>query len=279
MKIPGKYYNQNKTEDGYLDENSYDEPYRKITNWFLTSKPEEIQRNRLELPENINKRISHLYLYGEVLPNCGRSKASFKVEITGLKMWSLDRHFQDRGIWVLSRNAWYKLEKPCQKLITLSNGAKISQDVLHQPLRAKCGLISNIIDMMSVSGILQVEFIKYHAERLPYQSYSDLCLTKEEKQMNPRICDVPFHFELLRRDPIFFKTQLKGLDARFSHTCAFMKGLSVLSSELKEAKNRKELWALEYFDYRASAEGAETRSNRYPWGCQKLDVRSKYDFS
>ena len=218
-------------------------------------------------------------MYGEVISNGGNNNPSFKVEITGLKQWAFDRHSPDQGIWVESRNAWYKLQQPSREKVTLSDGSQTSQEILHLPLRAKCGLISNIMDMMSVSGILQVEFLNYHAQRSPYQSCTDLCLTKEEKQMNPCMCDIPFDFYLLRRDPLFFKNELKGLDARFSQTCSFMKGLSQLSANLKNAKKNKEEWTLKDFDYLVSAQGAEYRSSRYPWGCPRLDVHSKYDSS
>lgn len=215
--------------------------------------------------------MRNLYLFGEII---SKRQKCYKVQIHGLKTWAFDRHFEDRGIWVQSRNAWYKLEQPSTDLIALSDGSQTSQDILHQPLRAKIGLLSNIIDMMSFSD----PFVKKYSKMSPLQSYHAICLTDEETQINPKICDVPFDVYLLRRDPLFVKKHLKDWNSRLSQTCPFMKGLTELSTILKLAKKKKEQWALEDFDYSSSAKDAEERSNRYPWGCPRLDAEGTYNF-
>ena len=88
-QLPGSIYNFEKNCDGYVDENQYDEPYRHITNWFLT-KNGKVNQMRCPLPfetSGINK-INRLTLYGEVQP-CERHKTqpTQKIKLEGLRQW------------------------------------------------------------------------------------------------------------------------------------------------------------------------------------------------
>jgi len=232
------------------------------------------------LPEDMNKNLNYLCLYGNLESNNNSEKLVCAVKIDALKAWCFDRHYQDRGIWVLTKFAWYKLKKPCDKLITQSDGEQISQEILHLPLRAKCGLLSNILDLMSNSyGILNAENVTYHANRTLEMSYKMFLLDEEEQKQDPTLCKDSFDIFLLQRHPKFVKTQFKGVDTKFSNNSSVMKGLTALSKELSDAIKKKEHWATDEIDYRKSAEMAEERSSRYPWGCQKLSEDGKCSIS
>ena len=231
------------------------------------------------MPENKQKSINHLHLFGEVEAFREPSKQTYKVHIEGLKGWVFDLHFEDRGIWVQSRDAWYKLKKPCNKLVILPNGEQSSQEILHQSLRAKCGLMNNLLDMMSnKNGTLDFSYLMYHSKQNPFASYSVLYASEEELKQNPNICNDPFDMELLKRASKFVKTHFEGADSNFKKTCTFMKGLTSLSNDFESAKKRSDTWAIQPFDYICSAEFSEQRSNRYPWGCLRLDDEGTFEF-
>lgn len=173
-----------------------------------------------------------------------------------------DRDDDGRGMWVLSRQAWYKLLQPCTKVITQNDGIRTSQDILHQPVRANCGLLNNILDMLSDSnGNLEDQFVSFFSELTPEECYD--------------VLEKPFDFDLLKRDPAFVKDCLSNLHENLPDSCVFVNGLKKLRLEYSQARKRKMHWVLRSFDYCASAEMAEERSNRHPWGCRKLNSNGK----
>ena len=175
-------------------------------------------------------------------------------------------------MWIQTRNAWYKLKQPCTRKILLSDGTETSQEIVHQELRAKCSLLSNILDMMSDdNGYLCTAFIIFHATKTPSDSYLALTLDENELQTASNFCTKPFDFNLLRRDPQFIQTQLKGTDYNLSQNSKFVMGLKEMQKNLRKAKRNNEEWLQTPFYFGTSAEEAEFRSNRYPWGCQKRD--------
>lgn len=182
-----------------------------------------------------------------------------------------DRHREDRGIWILSKNAWYRLKQPCKKVIKRLNGIDISQNELHHSFHAKLGLLSNIIDMMSDSrGYIQPSLVAYHSKLSPEASHKALCPNHDEILQNPLLCKEPFDLRLLKRDPAFVRQNLENLDTTLSNTCVFMLGLKKLEREAERRGNDKDFTKKE-FDFIKSAEAAEKRSQRWPWGEQKED--------
>ena len=194
-----------------------------------------------------------------------------------MKRRVFDKHFEDRGIWVYTRRAWYKLKQPCRRSILLSNGTETSQEIVHQEFRAKCSLLSNLLDMMSDdNGYLSTPFVMFHATKTPSESHSALKLDVNELQTAGNFCTEPFDCKLLKRDPQFIRMQLQGTDHNLSQKCNFIMGLRVMQKDLRKAKANNDKSLETSFCFGTSAEEAEFRSNRYPWGCPKRDENGMF---
>ena len=244
-------------------------PYRHITNWFL-ARPGGV--HRMELPAQarfVNKQ--GICLYGELLPSPKKvSKALSRgkkppsnqpVVIRRGLLWSIDRDHVDRGIWFGTKDAWYKLEQPCTAKVY--NGK--SQEDLHVKLRAKFGLVSNLLDMFTESSkALNLEsFYGLHACRSPLESHSLLSPSRQGLAENPELVAEPFDLELLKREAKFVSDHLSGCHEDLTETCMFIKGLAAMEKEWKASGKAS---AEDTFDYLASAKAAEARAGRLPWG-------------
>ena len=251
-------------------------PYRHITNWFLV-KPSPVQGKtveRMALPADY-RRVKNLCLYGELLPSprkVARARAKGRevpkplpVVLRRLNLWSIDRDYNDRGIWFQTNDAWYKLEQPCKAPIW--NGQ--SQGDLHLELRAKFGLVSNLLDMLTEkSKALNLDnFFGLHDSRTPSESHSVLTPKPEQLERYPMLPTEPFDLDLLMREATFVKQHISDCGVDFAKS-NFIKGLTEMEKEWKKiqkkAGGRKDI---DDFDYLASAKAAEKRSGRRPWGC------------
>eukprot|EP00978_Attheya_sp_CCMP212_P001017 scaffold2109_cov50-Attheya_sp.AAC.1 len=269
-------YDQLKNDEDYLDDHDYDsQPYRHITKWFLSKKGQEDKLHlRLALPKKPTS-FSGVCLYGELVPSQRETEKAVRagnilpqnLKVCIVNPKSIDRSTTLRGIWVVSKHAWYNLKEPCS-----------SQTELHIPMRAKFGLVSNIADMVGQvrymkghTGLNTSSFVAMHSNQSPEKSYKVLCASPEQIAQARKRHDVdietkPFDFELLRREAKFVKENMKDFDPHWKATCAFVKGLSQLEKEFQKAKREKQLWAFEDFDYVSSAAAAEQRSRRNSWG-------------
>jgi hypothetical protein len=221
--------------------------------------------------------VKNLCLYGELLPS-PRKVASARtkgrdppkpqpVVLRRLLLWSIDRDYTDRGIWFQTNDAWYKLEQPCTA--RLYSGK--SQDDVHLELRAKFGLVSNLLDMFNEkSKSLRLEnFFGLHDSRTPSESYNVLSPTPGHLERHPELPTEPFDMELLRREATFVKQHIQDCGVGFSKS-KFVKGLTEMEKERKKTHKHKKKGGDrkddDEFDYLASAEAAEKRSGRRPWG-------------
>ena len=261
--------------DGDDDDGDADgAPYRHITNWFL-AKPSAAGASfgvhRTALPADYRK-VKNLCLYGELLPSprkVARARTKGRdppkpqpVVLRRLLLWSIDRDFNDRGIWIQTSDAWYKLEQPCTARVY--NGK--SQDDVHLELRAKFGLVSNLLDMFNEkSKSLKLEnFFGLHDSRTPSESLNVLTPSPGQLERHPMLPTEPFDMELLRREATFVKQHIQDCGVGFAKS-NFVKGLTEMEKEWKKTHKDKKKGGGE-FDYLASAEAAEKRSGRRPWG-------------
>ena len=261
--------------DGDDDEGDADgAPYRHITNWFL-AKPSaagaDFGVHRMALPADYRK-VKNLCLYGELLPSprkVARARTKGKdppkpqpVVLRRLLLWSIDRDYRDRGIWFQTGDAWYKLEQPCTARVY--NGK--SQDDVHLELRAKFGLVSNLLDMFhEKSKSLKLEnFFGLHDSRTPSESHNVLSPNAGQLERHPMLPTEPFDMELLRREATFVKQHIQDCGVGFAKS-NFVKGLTDMEKEWKKTHKDKKKGGGE-FDYLASAKAAEKRSGRRPWG-------------
>jgi len=181
-----------------------------------------------------------------------------QIPLSSDEYWSVDRSCHEKlGIWVLSsRGAWYWL-KQCHA----------SQEEVHQPIRAKFGLLVNIIDVLIEEHNGQES---YHAEQhlklTPQELHERLsCMDtalfeeyKKDSECDFFIFQEPFDYTLLSEQggAAFCKQHLEGLALEGFNESKFFKGLK------SNRPNKK--W--KSFEYRASAELAEERSQRTSWG-------------
>lgn len=178
-----------------------------------------------------------------------------EIPASGVSL-SVDFTNDRRGLWVNSGDAWYWL-----------HDWHASQDTLHQAMRAKFGLLSNLIDTLLEGGY----FENFHRELSPKLLHQKLsCLDEAAFQVfkqnrddddDTLIFQEPFDYTLLSEQGSisFIKQHLGGLYPGFDKS-KFWKELV----KLKGHKRGTPKWTSE--QYRASAELAEERSQRMPWG-------------
>lgn len=181
--------------------------------------------------------------------------APVKVEIPVANLVvSVDFSEEKRGLWVATTEAWYWLHD-CDE----------SQEELHQPMRAKFGLLSNLIDTL-LEDDKYFETYEKLAPKLVHQKLS--CLDEalfqvyKQNQANDILYfQEPFDYTLM--------SEQGGVTLLKQHLGGLFPGLekSKFWKELVKQKGRKPgtaKWTPE--QYRASAELAEERSQRTAWG-------------
>jgi len=253
-------------------------PYRHITHWFL-AKPSASGNgvHRMALPADYRK-VKNLCLYGELLPSPRRIQRArtkgrdppkpLPVVLRRLNLWSIDRDYNDRGIWFSTNDAWYKLEQPCKARVY--NGQ--SQADLHLPLRAKFGLVSNLLDMLTEkSKALNLDsFFGLHDSRTPSESHCVLTPKPHQLDRYPFLPTEPFDLNLLQREATFVKQHIQDCGVDFAKS-DFVRGLVEMEKEWKRIQKDNTKTSgkndTDDFDYLASAKAAEKRSGRKPWGC------------
>ena len=261
-------------------------------------------------------------LHGELEPSStneegqARDGRRVKMMLPNPTSWAFDRSKSDRGIWVATKGggARYKLLQPdaeavsLDATITVGEGAGEeaaaaetadvrrtaveatlpSQSDVHLPLRARLGLLSNLVDLLSEpfgggdgdgdggDGEEEANYVPIHAVRTPAAIHALLSPTPEilaqhntsEEPLNSE----PFDLELLRECPGFVRRHLAAMHPLLDGDSVFMSELEAMEAarqpsktDSNDAGNDDDVkWSDE--GYLRSAEGAEKRGRRTAWG-------------
>lgn len=272
--ISSRLYDQPKKYEGFKDDKDQrykGTAFRHLTNWSLADS-RRASTSRISLPRNNRKHFNttlHVCLYGELEPNDAESKKQ-KVVIRRLRHWVMDCSRSTRGIWVLAGH-WYKLKQPDQEQVQLPDGRLLSQEKIHEEMRAVFGLFSNIVDMLlelkGGHGLSLVNYLtSFHRNHTPKQSHDALLPSEDQKEGHPELNDVPFDMNLLRREACIIRYDLRNLDDCLTIKSPFMAGLYQMEKEYISAVKRAEPWTIETYDYLKSAKDSENRSQQTPWG-------------
>uniref|UniRef100_A0A7S4JJX7 Uncharacterized protein n=1 Tax=Odontella aurita TaxID=265563 RepID=A0A7S4JJX7_9STRA len=274
-------YDFPKLNESYLDDEIYikdKKPYRHITEWFLAKKG--TPNLRLPLPKNLVGSMKRMILYGELEPNQSDTiggvsiEERLKVRLEGLLHCTIDTSHTERGVWVETKAAWYKLKKPSSTQSIQPDGKSVSQEELHIPIRAKFGLVSNMLDMLGEECPVK-PMAKVHRKHNPKECYDRLSLPSDDPLIMdfPGLNQDPFDYDILRREVKFVRFWLSaGFPMYLDKQCAFIRGLDAMERDLNRAKRNKEEWTQEVLDLEACALWAEARSQRMPWGDMKPEV-------
>jgi hypothetical protein len=231
-----------------------------LEQWYLTS--EKHPASRAALPELNFKR--NQVLFGRLQGNTKEiPPIDVKIPVEDYQI-SVDFSEETRGLWVATKKAWYWL-----------HGCHQSQDEIHQITRAKFGLMSNLIDIFKEGSY----FVTSHCNLSPKEVHQKLsCLDdsvfetfKQNRDDDESIIfQEPFDYTLL--------TDQGGITLLKHHLGDLFPGLMIESkfweelNKITERKRGTAKWTPDQF--RASAELAEERSQRTPWG-QRLPNAKK----
>jgi len=203
------------------------------------------------------------------------------VRIADASIWTIDRTPNGRGLWVHSPRGCYKLLEPDDQRVP------VSQADLHLYLRARFGLLSNLLDLMSEPYNNNANnYVPVHARRSPANIHALLSPNEETYKKFHTAAEPlnrePFDLELLERCPEFVRRHLLHYHPLLHEGCAFMKRLTSMMTE-KEASlvdeaapprpgpGQRRPWTRE--DYLRSATEAERRGQRTPWGDALPDAK------
>ena len=168
-----------------------------------------------------------------------------------------------------------------------------SQEELHLPLRARAGLLSNLADLLTEPcggardadggdggdgdgdgpGGTAPTYVSIHAKRTPDEVHALLTPTEEQLVLHNRPAEgrslnaSPFDLDLLRTCPGFVRHHLEALDEALDGECAFFQALDRMEAARREGGDGSAgsgTWPAEAL--RRSAEEAEARGRRRPWG-------------
>jgi hypothetical protein len=236
--------------------------------------PQSKINRRVELPSEPQDLGNKQYVL------CGRlvafvsSGTDVDVRLDDLVCWAIDRDSTLRGIWVQTTSGiWYLLKEPCQHQahvdlnITVSGqqvqgetvtGTLPAQVEYHIEYRAKLGLISNLADIFLFDG--DDKYLERHSKKPAKDLHEELLPAKQMLAKYPERASEPFDLELLKRYPLFVFAHFQDL---LPPRCKFL-------TSLKNATG--DHWTAQ--DFIASAEAAEARGARYPWGQPRADQES-----
>lgn len=182
------------------------------------------------------------------------------IAIKRPKTWVIDRSHHLRGIWVQSStdDIWYWLKDPSTDVVDSSSP---SQETLHIPLRAKLGLLSNILDMVQETNQgTPFNYVAIIGRRHPeavhrmltptsnqWEYFRHLHIQSDEDISSveyPFLCDFmghnfmgdsypllnqePFDLDLLKTCADFVRRQLTNIHPFLSKSSNFMKGLTAM---------------------------------------------------
>lgn len=288
----------------YLTKSNDEEPNQKSTPTKVTpqSKPNHPPlsfKRRYPLPDDFQfqsseeKNDGNYELHGYIVPSStvddtNQSSKQYDyvpIVLTALMHWDIDLSFQMRGIWVKTESAWYYLKDPCHSSVlrvsyfdapTTSHSPDPylpSQATLNLPLRAKLGLLSNILDMLSEkrdSDDDDYVYAKIHATIPVEKCHYTLCLDStilktKYSHIKPPLNEEPFDINLLKQKGVakFIRNLLINYHEALSDESIFIKSFDELE-QLDQKKVNQHVWRDD--DYRESAQVAERRSKREMWG-------------
>jgi len=264
-------------------DNSLESPLiRHVTRWTLTN---SLLPKPSPLPESGKFPDKCFSIQGYLIPS-STTKTSQKyqkeihVSIHSLKSWCIDRSHHGRGIYIQTSTAFYWLKEPSKDLVKVINSEDIydkntnehpttsfiSQEIVHNPMRARLGLLSNIIDIFSDQ---KYNFVYLYAKR---SSTNIHCLLRPNQRIMDRYNNAtegplnkePFDLNLLKKIPEFVRRNMENLHDFLPDECAFFESIREFEQQLKENQRKVVPWTEE--EYIASANASEQRSGRYPWG-------------
>ena len=229
------------------------------------------------LPEDINMAKNRKGASPYVLRGWLTSESrgdQIRVRITEFVRWSMDRSPSLRGYWIQTKHAWYWLKEPSEA--TKPIGVRIrcgdedeeavvveaalpSMDEVHMEMRARQNLVSELCDVFLFDEAEPNAYrhLKHHSKHKPLQVYQDLIPNEEQKRQHPDHPHKPFDYELLQSCPLFVKEHLVDIHEDLNEKCVFIKSL-------KTMKRSTRVWTTT--EYADSANDAEFRSGRLPWG-------------
>lgn len=252
--------------------------------WYLTTTKNPDKP--VSLPKDC--AIKNLVLHGTLVKSSPEGSNTnpihIQVSLNGT-YWAVSREHERRGIWILSKSSpanehdvWYWLKEP----------HSTKQASLHEPIRAYMGLLSNIVDLLSPPISSEeakdderykqwkqdCEHARTHLDSTLKQVYDMLACSNDEEFLSfqyeysdANIFQEPFDYELLHEPGGLAFVRLHLGPHAVTGECwldgfaasQFWKSLKSL-----KAKTQRRRWTNERF--RASAEAAEKRSQRLPWG-------------
>lgn len=176
------------------------------------------------------------------------NNAPLSFELRQPVYWCVDRLKCKRGIWVTSSSGtWYWLKQP-----------HATQEAVHLPLRAKLGLLSNVLDVL----------MEEHSGMAPEAvhellSCNDGTINQRRETSSVPLWKTPWDMDLFWHALPFLKRQLKAVLGTGWEKSIFWKALCKMS-KTKESPETKIAWTPA--KYLEKAENAEMRAQQLPWG-------------
>jgi hypothetical protein len=231
-----------------------------LRQWYVVKK--DNPDTPVALPER-SRRLKDYILRGKLESDSGASvPISVEISLASQQCWVVDRTHERRGIWIepsgQPTSAWYWLRDAHAE----------KQASLHQNIRAKLGLFSNVIDVLEEQGPdgTPFHYAQSHFNMTPKQLHQRLsCSDDREFQLHQMECreyavfQEPFDYELFEQQGgvTFCKEHIAGFTVGFNG--------SKLGKAIQGMKGKKvKAWTPE--QYKESARLAEERSQREPWG-------------
>lgn len=260
---------------------------RHLTNWTLLKHASPIPQP-LPISGEFEKDF---VIQGSLLPESNQSTSSnhqdlIQVLLSSIKSWVIDRSHDNRGIYVQTSTAFYWLKEPCKDTVDIGGNEQAigtpndnqpstnitSQEIIHQPIRAKFGLLSNLIDMFSDQNY---NFVNFYAKRSITNTH---CLLRPNAEILARydtseepLNKEPFDLNLLKQFPEFVRRNMENLHDMLPNECVFFYSIKEFEQQFKERQRKLVPWSDE--EYIESAEASESRSGRHSWGELKPNVK------
>ena len=249
-----------------------------LDDWTL-SRSASVLETPVPLPKDVfldkdSRGISPYVLRGWLASRTDQHR-KIKVRIQDFDRWAVDRSSGLRGLWIGSKLAWYWLRQPAlekkqwkvrveSKFLQSPDKPELyaqqpnSQEDQHLEMRAKMDLFSNLCDVLLFDETDTQTMVR-HSNKKPQHVWRDLMPDAELAEQYPQYPQEPFDYELLKDSAGFILEHIRGFDMkRLPDDSPFMRGLE----KLRRPTGRK--WSNQ--ELLRSAQEAERRSGRFPWG-------------
>jgi hypothetical protein len=225
-----------------------------LTQWYVVD-AKKADNARLALPDSafFSQGSKQHVICGLLESRDGTAPISF--ELRQPVYWCVDRKHCKRGIWVTSSTgAWYWLKQP-----------DATQEALHLPLRAKLGLLSNILNVfMEEQDGLSFYYAEAHLQMSPEAVHERLLCSNDDfyAQYNTSslpLSKAPWDMDLFWHSLPFLKSELRANVCTGWDKSVFWKVLC----KMKPPKAKTNWTPTKYLE---SAKLAERRAQQLPWG-------------